>query len=500
MSEATVFLKIAAKYVGDADLKKLKADLGEVKQASQSWWDVMKGILAADILKSLARSAINFAKDCVNAFMESEEAVNRLSVALKNNGTHSQTLLREYQRFAQEMQRTTTYNDEQVLSIMSLLSTYGMVGTTLERVTKLTLNFADSQRIDTQTATMLLAKAYEGNTTALGKMGIEIDKTGDKGRDFESVLLALEKRSGSAASAELDTFAGAWKRLKNMWDEAMESLGGKLVPTMKLLVQWLEYQADKYGIIIKRKEEWKYLTDDEIKQGRKMAEVHGVLSQSYLNYEARMKTLNETRKKANELVMKAVDAEKALQLQLENTKKTTKETAIVIGESYGAAFTEATRAGASFAEALEAGLTAAAHSALRVVKNYLLKQLEAFYEAELAKIMISSVANKGANLWQLGVVTGQYMAGVMAINAVIPYAKGGIITQPTVALMGEAGAEMVVPLEGQNSRDFMSQMGSVNVSINAGMFLGNKVTAMETAKMIGDLLTKAKAKGVISRI
>jgi hypothetical protein len=67
-------------------------------------------------------------------------------------------------------------------------------------------------------------------------------------------------------------------------------------------------------------------------------------------------------------------------------------------------------------------------------------------------------------------------AASSAINAIIPggdpvgridqipkLAKGGIVTQPTLALIGEAGPEAVVPLNG--SREF----GNITINIDAGL-------------------------------
>jgi hypothetical protein len=44
-------------------------------------------------------------------------------------------------------------------------------------------------------------------------------------------------------------------------------------------------------------------------------------------------------------------------------------------------------------------------------------------------------------------------------------AAGGIVTRPTIAMIGEAGPEAVVPLSGRNSG-----MGNTyNINVNAGM-------------------------------
>jgi hypothetical protein len=44
-------------------------------------------------------------------------------------------------------------------------------------------------------------------------------------------------------------------------------------------------------------------------------------------------------------------------------------------------------------------------------------------------------------------------------------AKGGIVSSPTLALIGEAGPEAVVPLSGNNAGAF----GGMNITVNAGL-------------------------------
>ena len=45
-------------------------------------------------------------------------------------------------------------------------------------------------------------------------------------------------------------------------------------------------------------------------------------------------------------------------------------------------------------------------------------------------------------------------------------ADGGIVTGPTLALIGERGPEVVVPLSGRNSGGLG---GGINITVNAGL-------------------------------
>jgi len=88
---------------------------------------------------------------------------------------------------------------------------------------------------------------------------------------------------------------------------------------------------------------------------------------------------------------------------------------------------------------------------------------------------VKAAINLGINALNAGI--RGLNKGVGAINAVIPggdpvpripeiprLAKGGIVTQPTLALIGEAGPEAVVPLNRRNG-----SMGGITITVNAGL-------------------------------
>lgn len=61
------------------------------------------------------------------------------------------------------------------------------------------------------------------------------------------------------------------------------------------------------------------------------------------------------------------------------------------------------------------------------------------------------------------------------------FAKGGIVTGPTLALIGEAGPEAVVPLSGRNSK---SMGNTINLTVNAGMGADGAVIGREIVDAI----------------
>jgi phage-related minor tail protein len=84
------------------------------------------------------------------------------------------------------------------------------------------------------------------------------------------------------------------------------------------------------------------------------------------------------------------------------------------------------------------------------------------------QLLTSTQFAKAANVLKTsGTAAASYTALAYALqNKTIRMAKGGIVTGPTNALIGEAGPEAVIPLSGANSVG----MGSTyNINVNAGI-------------------------------
>jgi len=89
-------------------------------------------------------------------------------------------------------------------------------------------------------------------------------------------------------------------------------------------------------------------------------------------------------------------------------------------------------------------------------------------KAEQKKLLTPKQFEIASNLTkQFGTAAGSYQALAFALqNKSIRMAKGGIVTGPTNAIIGEAGPEAVVPLSGANS----AKLGTTyNIVVNAGI-------------------------------
>ena len=83
-----------------------------------------------------------------------------------------------------------------------------------------------------------LAKAYEGNTGALGRLGVGISAAEIKSLGLQGTMDQLARTFAGAATANANTLQGQITRLQVAFDEAKESVGSRLLP---IITQLLNY-------------------------------------------------------------------------------------------------------------------------------------------------------------------------------------------------------------------------------------------------------------------
>lgn len=84
-----------------------------------------------------------------------------------------------------------------------------------------------------------LAKATDGNTGALGRLGVGLDKSEIKTMSMNEITKKLSETFAGQASQKAETFQGKVDRLKVALDEAKESVGTALLPILERLVGFI---------------------------------------------------------------------------------------------------------------------------------------------------------------------------------------------------------------------------------------------------------------------
>jgi hypothetical protein len=92
---------------------------------------------------------------------------------------------------------------------------------------------------DLSGVSLALAKASQGQFTALSKLGIPLDDSTKKSKDFGKVLETLEGQFGGAADAAANTLGGKLKIIQAQFGEIVETIGTALLPFLDRFATFL---------------------------------------------------------------------------------------------------------------------------------------------------------------------------------------------------------------------------------------------------------------------
>jgi hypothetical protein len=206
-----------------------KADTS-TKSLSVSVLDMVKAYVSAEAILGAAKAAWAAVTDqvteSIGAANEAEKAHVQLLAALHTQGTDMPSVISAYEGYASALQKTTIYQDDAIEGAEALLVQIGgVMPKDMQAALTATTNLASGLGIDLHTATLMVAKAAEGNTTALGKTGVVLDETRVKAEGFGYVLDTINDKFSGQAAAVADTYAGRLTQLANTWNNVQESIG-----------------------------------------------------------------------------------------------------------------------------------------------------------------------------------------------------------------------------------------------------------------------------------
>lgn len=228
-----------------ADVDQLKKSLNsanaDVEGSSNKLGDFSKkaGLAFAAAGAAAGAYAIKLAVDGVKAAIEDEAAQIRLATSLKNATGATNEMIASVEKQILKTSLATGVTDDQLRPALSRLALSTGDVTKAQDLLSLALDISQATGKGLDSVANSLGKAYDGNTAALGKLGIGLSAAELKSMSFTEVQTKLSDLFGGAAAANSKTFAGRMEILKVTFDEAKESVGAKLLPIIQQLVEFV---------------------------------------------------------------------------------------------------------------------------------------------------------------------------------------------------------------------------------------------------------------------
>jgi len=228
--------------LADVDDLKKKLDVGS-KEVEGFGGKLEKfGKVAAAAFAAAAAAAAAYAGklaiEGVKAAIEDEAAQKRLATALESvtGATEAQIAAIENQILKTSL--ATGVADDKLRPALQRLATATGDLTKSQDLLQLALDISAATGKDVETVSNALAKAYEGNTGALSRLGVGLSAAEIKTLGLEGAVQQLGETFGGAAATQANTFEGQIQRLKVGFDEAKESVGAALLPALKNLLDY----------------------------------------------------------------------------------------------------------------------------------------------------------------------------------------------------------------------------------------------------------------------
>jgi hypothetical protein len=228
-----------------ADVDDLKKKLGEADKAVENNSSKISefGKKAAAAFAVAAAAAVAYgtklAIDGVKAAIQDEQAQLRLANALREATGATDAQIKATEDMILQTSLATGVADDQLRPAFQRLAVSTKDTTKAQELLNLALDISKGRGLELETVANALGRAQDGNTTALGRLGLGLSKAELSTLSFTEVQQKLSDLYGGAAAANAETFQGKIDRLKVGFEEAKEALGVALLPQVERFITFL---------------------------------------------------------------------------------------------------------------------------------------------------------------------------------------------------------------------------------------------------------------------
>jgi len=233
--------------LGDVDNlnKSLKTATKDVETFGDKMGKVGKVVGAAFAAAAAAAGAyaIKIGVEGVKAAIEDEKAQTQLALALENATGATKAQIAATEDSILQMSLATGVADDQLRPALGRLVRSTGDTEKAQQLLAQALDISAATGKPLETVAAALSKGFDGNTAALGKLGIGLSAAELRTMKFTDVQDKLTELFGGAAARNAETYSGRIARLQVAFDEAKETIGFALLPIIEKLVGFINDKA-----------------------------------------------------------------------------------------------------------------------------------------------------------------------------------------------------------------------------------------------------------------
>ena len=187
--------------------------------------------------------AVKIGTDAVKAAAEDAKSVALLDKQLRNSVGATRAQIAAVEDYISVQQKRVGLDDGALRESFATLTRATGSITKSQQMMNDVLDIAALTGRDVSSVALTLAKAYNGNFGALTRLGISVDKTTLKTKDYNKIMTEVRKNTGGFADKEAATFEGRLRITRQRIDEVQESLGYLLLPYVERFATYLSTTA-----------------------------------------------------------------------------------------------------------------------------------------------------------------------------------------------------------------------------------------------------------------
>lgn len=230
---------LSLKLLGDT--KNLVDSLNKGEKATESFGKQI-GDISAKVVKSflaigaaVGALSLAFAK----AAAEDQQAANRLAQTLGAVTNATEAQIQTVGRFITQVSLATGITDDELRPAFERLARSTKNVDQAQTLLNLALDLSAATSAPLEQVTNALGKAYDGNYTSLNKLGLGIDQSIIKTKDFNRLYETLNGTFGEFSERRSEEALVKFQKLQRAIEEAKEAVGAALLPVFQRLGDWL---------------------------------------------------------------------------------------------------------------------------------------------------------------------------------------------------------------------------------------------------------------------
>jgi hypothetical protein len=224
-----------------ADVDDLKKKLGEADKAVENNSSKIAdfGKKAALAFAAVGAAATAFAIQAVKNAAQDEAAQRKLEETIRASTKATEAQTKAVADYIDQTSIAVGITDDELRPAFSRLVRSTNDVEEAQKLLNLALDITAATGKPLEAVTNALGKAYDGNLTSLGRLGLGIDQSILKTKDFDLVYKNLAGTFGNFAENEAQTTEAQFRRIQIAIDEAKETIGAALLPILETLLKYI---------------------------------------------------------------------------------------------------------------------------------------------------------------------------------------------------------------------------------------------------------------------